>query len=118
MDSLNIKQFQKEVAIPYAGSKLYTMAVEKNWRLPDSWIGYSQHSYETLPLRTDALTSAEVLKFRDDTFHQYFTNDSYLARVKRKFGEDVVSHIRDMTHIRLRRKLLEEDIKHARAAAV
>jgi radical SAM superfamily enzyme YgiQ (UPF0313 family) len=94
-------------AMAYPGSKLYGMAVEKNWRLPDSWIGYSQHSYETLPLRTEALTSAEVLKFRDDAFHRYFTNDGYLARVRRKFGEDVVSHIRDMTGIRLRRKLLE-----------
>jgi hypothetical protein len=48
-----------------------------------------------------------VLKFRDDAFHRYFTNDGYLARVRRKFGEDVVSHIRDMTKIRLRRRLLE-----------
>jgi anaerobic magnesium-protoporphyrin IX monomethyl ester cyclase len=81
--------------------------VEKRWQLPDSWIGYSQHSYETLPLRTDALTSAEVLKFRDGAFHRYFTDASYLALVERKFGEDVVSHIRDMTKIRLKRKLLE-----------
>jgi len=95
----------------YPGSKLYTMAVEKRWQLPDSWIGYSQHSYETFPLRTDALTNAEVLKFRDDAFHRYFTNDSYLALVRRKFGEDVVGHIRDMTKIRLRRKLLESDAR-------
>jgi len=40
------------------------------------------------------------------------------ARVKRKFGEDVVSHIQDMAHIRPRRKLLEDDIKRARAAIV
>jgi radical SAM superfamily enzyme YgiQ (UPF0313 family) len=91
----------------YPGSKLYTMAVEKKWQLPDSWIGYSQHGYETFPLRTDALTSAEVLAFRDDAFHRYFTDESYLALVRRKFGEDVVAHIRDMTKIRLRRKLLE-----------
>jgi anaerobic magnesium-protoporphyrin IX monomethyl ester cyclase len=94
-------------AMAYPGSKLYSMAVEKRWQLPDSWIGYSQHSYETLPLRTDALTSAEVLKFRDGAFHRYFTDASYLALVERKFGEDVVSHIRDMTKIRLKRKLLE-----------
>ncbi len=94
-------------AMAYPGSKLYGMAVEKRWRLPDSWIGYSQHGYETLPLRTDALTSAEVLKFRDDAFHRYFTDDSYLALVRRKFGEEVVGHIKDMTKIRLRRRLLE-----------
>jgi anaerobic magnesium-protoporphyrin IX monomethyl ester cyclase len=98
-------------AMAYPGSKLYSMAVEKRWQLPDSWIGYSQHSYETLPLRTDALTSAEVLKFRDGAFHRYFTDASYLSLVERKFGEDVVSHIRDMTKIRLRRKLLETDTR-------
>ena len=41
-------------AMAYPGSKLYTMALEKGWELPDSWIGYSQHSFETMPLRTDA----------------------------------------------------------------
>jgi hypothetical protein len=105
-------------AMAYPGSKLYTMAVDKKWELPDSWIGYSQHSYETLPLRTDALTSAEVLKFRDDAFHRYFTNDSYLALVRRKFGEDVVSHIRDMTKIRLKRQLLEQDAERKPVAAL
>jgi radical SAM superfamily enzyme YgiQ (UPF0313 family) len=95
-------------AMAYPGSKLYGMAVEKRWRLPDSWIGYSQHSYETLPLRTDALTSAEVLQFRDDAFQQYFANPSYLALVKRKFGEEVVEHVREMTKIRLPRRLLEQ----------
>ncbi|HEY7655536.1 MAG TPA: radical SAM protein [Burkholderiales bacterium] len=94
-------------AMAYPGSKLYAMAVEKKWPLPDSWIGYSQHSYETFPLRTDALTSAEVLAFRDDAFHRYFTSESYLALVRRKFGEDVVGHIRGMTKIRLKRRLLE-----------
>jgi radical SAM superfamily enzyme YgiQ (UPF0313 family) len=96
-------------AMAYPGSKLYAMAVEKKWQLPDSWIGYSQHSYETLPLRTDALTSAEVLRFRDDSFHRYFTDERYLALIRRKFGADVVGHIRDMTKIRLKRKLLESD---------
>ena len=102
----------------YPGSKLYTMAVEKKWQLPESWIGYSQHSYETFPLRTDALTNAEVLRFRDEAFHRYFTDESYLALVRRKFGEDVVSHLRDMTRIRLRRKLLEEATGQKPALAV
>jgi len=100
-------------AMAYPGSKLYAMAVEKKWQLPGSWIGYSQHSYEAVPLRTDTLTSAEVLNFRDNAFHQYFTDESYLALVRRKFGEDVVGHIRDMTKIRLRRKLLEAPVARA-----
>ena len=95
-------------AMAYPGSKLYTMAVEKGWALPDSWIGYSQHSYETFPLRTEALTNAEVLKFRDEAFTKYFTSPSYLKLVREKFGEDVLTHINDMTAIKLKRKLYSD----------
>jgi anaerobic magnesium-protoporphyrin IX monomethyl ester cyclase len=93
-------------AMAYPGSKLYTMAVEQNWQLPESWIGYSQHSYETLPLRTETLSSAEVLKFRDEAFMTYFKAPGYLQLVQRKFGSAVVEHLNDMTKIRLKRKIL------------
>lgn len=92
-------------AMAYPGSQLYRMAVEKGWELPDSWIGYSQHSYETRPLRTEVLGAAEVLKFRDEAFMRYFSNPKYLDMVRKKFGADVVQHIRDMTQIKLKRKL-------------
>lgn len=97
-------------AMAYPGSKLYTTALEGEWALPASWIGYSQHSYETHPLRTEALTSAEVLRFRDEAFVKYFTSPSYLELVRRRFGEEVLSHVKDMTKIRLRRKLLEAPV--------
>lgn len=93
-------------AMAYPGSKLYTMAVEKGWDLPDSWIGYSQHSYETQPLRTEALRSAEVLKFREEAFMKYFSNPGYLSFVRKKFGDDIVQHIHEMTKIKLKRKIL------------
>jgi len=105
-------------AMAYPGSKLYTLAIEEGRKLPDKWIGYSQHSYETFPLQTDTLSNAEVLRFRDEAFTRYFTDENYLALVRRRFGEGVVSHIRDMTGIRLKRKLLEEDIKRPRTAVV
>jgi anaerobic magnesium-protoporphyrin IX monomethyl ester cyclase len=95
-------------AMAYPGSKLYAMAIEKKWELPDSWIGYSQHSYETLPLPTDHCTAAEVLKFRDDAFMAYFTDERYLNLVRRKFGEPVVDHLKAMTQIRLKRKIYTE----------
>jgi radical SAM superfamily enzyme YgiQ (UPF0313 family) len=97
-------------AMAYPGSKLYGMAVDKGWELPSGWIGYSQHSYETHPLRTDALTSAEVLKFRDEAFAKYFTNPSYLGLVRRRFGEPVEAHVKQMASFRLKRKLLEEPV--------
>jgi radical SAM superfamily enzyme YgiQ (UPF0313 family) len=92
-------------AMAYPGSQLYRLAEEKGWDLPDSWIGYSQHSFETLPLRTEVLSAAEVLKFRDEAFMRYFSNKKYLNMVRRKFGEDVVRHIHEMTRIRLKRKI-------------
>ncbi len=94
-------------AMAYPGSKLYGMALDNKLELPTSWIGYSQHSYETLPLRTDHCTSAEVLKFRDEAFMTYFTNERYLNLVRKKFGEPVVEHLKAMTQIKLKRKIYE-----------
>ena len=95
-------------AMAYPGSALYTMAVAKGLPLPERWSGYSQHSYDCRPLPTDHLTAAEVLKFRDDAFHAYFSNPRYLAMVGRTFGADTRAHIEDMASRRLKRRLLEE----------
>lgn len=92
-------------AMAYPGSSLYRMAVEKGWELPESWIGYSQHSFECKPLRTETLSAAEVLKFRDEAFMKYFSNPKYLDMVQKKFGDGVEQHIREMTKIRLKRAL-------------
>lgn len=97
-------------AMAYPGSKLYTMAVENKWELPDSWIGYSQHSYETKPMRTEVLPASEVLRFRDTAFTKYFSNPSYLSLVQRKFGDEVLNHIKEMTKINLKRKILEDTV--------
>jgi len=97
-------------AMAYPGSKLYKMALEQGWDLPASWIGYSQHSYEAHPLRTEALTSAQVLKFRDQAFTRYFTNPGYQDLVRRRFGADVLAHVQQMTQVGLKRKLLEEAV--------
>jgi anaerobic magnesium-protoporphyrin IX monomethyl ester cyclase len=95
-------------AMAYPGSPLYRTAVEKGLALPESWIGYSQHSYECRPLPTDTLSAAEVLKFRDDAFHEYFSHPPYLAMVEERFGSETRRHVEEMAEHRLRRKLLEE----------
>jgi anaerobic magnesium-protoporphyrin IX monomethyl ester cyclase len=95
-------------AMAYPGSKLYEIAIKKGWELPKEWYGFSQHSYETLPLPTKYISAKEVLKFRDDAFHQYFENLDYLNMVEEKFGKKVKEHIHEMTKIRLRRKILDE----------
>lgn len=88
----------------YPGSQLYRQAVAEGWRLPETWSGYSQHSVDTLPLPTKHLSPGQVLKFRDDAFHAYFTNPRYLEMVERTFGAPTAAHIREMTKTRLERK--------------
>src|SRR5262249_24578773 len=94
-------------AMAYPGSQLYNTAVAKGWALPDSWSGFSQHSYDCKPLPTDVLSAADVLKFRDEAFHEYFSNPRYLDMVTQRFGWETRSHIAEMASHRLRRRLLE-----------
>jgi radical SAM superfamily enzyme YgiQ (UPF0313 family) len=91
-------------AMAYPGSPLYEMALREKWPLPEKWTGYSQHSVDSLPLRTKYLSAGEVLKFRDQAFMTYFTSPRYLDMVGRKFGPATVQHIRDMTAVKLERQ--------------
>jgi radical SAM superfamily enzyme YgiQ (UPF0313 family) len=94
-------------AMAYPGSKLYEIAVKERWKLPDEWHGFSQLSYETLPLPTKYISAQESLKFRDDAFHKYFGTPLYLEMIERKFGRTVREHMQEMTRTRLKRKALE-----------
>ena len=93
-------------AMAYPGSKLYTHAIEHGTKLPAEWIGYSQHSFETEPLATATLTSAEVLAYRDHAFKVYFSSTSYQAMVRSKFGQRTLEHIQRMVDQPLPRRLL------------
>jgi anaerobic magnesium-protoporphyrin IX monomethyl ester cyclase len=95
-------------AMAYPGSPLYGMAIERGWALPQTWSGFSQHSYDCLPLPTANVSAADVLSFRDQAFDRYFTNKRYLGMVAQKFGWETRSHIEHMTRHKLRRKILEE----------
>ena len=92
-------------AMAYPGSQLHKEAKPED--LPDEWIGYSQHSYETQPLPTKTLSQADVLRMRDNYFDLYFTDPMYLKMMTEKFGYNVVNQIERMTKIKLKRKLLE-----------
>lgn len=94
-------------AMAYPGSRLYEIAVKGNWQLPKAWHAFSQHSYEALPLPTNHISAKDVLRFRDDSFHEYFENPVYLNMIEDKFGGKVKIYIEKMTKLRLRRKLLE-----------
>jgi radical SAM superfamily enzyme YgiQ (UPF0313 family) len=93
-------------AMAYPGSKLYDLALGQGLRLPPDWIGYSQHSFESLPLPTETLSGEEVLEFRDRAFQLYFRDSSYLAMIRAKFGAETVEHIGRMLAEPLPRKHL------------
>ena len=103
---LNCEFINVYCASAYPGSRLYNIAIQNNWALPDSWMGYAQHSYDFLPLPTKYLSATEVLKFRDKAFDIYFTNERYLNMVEQKFGKIAREHIEAMTQHKLKRKLL------------
>ena len=88
------------------GSPLYYTAKQNDWNLPDSYGGYAFLSYDSQPLPTRHLSAAEVLKFRDDAWHTYFSHGPYLELVERKFGSQQRKNIEDMAKIRLKRQLL------------
>ncbi|MCX7712810.1 MAG: radical SAM protein [Chthoniobacterales bacterium] len=88
------------------GSPLYFQAKANGWKLPDSYAGYAFLSYESQPLPTKYLSAAEVLKFRDEMWHRYFTYPPYLELIERKFGLQERKNIEEMAKIRLKRKLL------------
>lgn len=91
-------------AMAYPGSALYTQAQSEGWALPGSWAGYSQHSYDSLPLPTKHLSAAEVLRFRDKAFDEYFASPRYQAAVRKTFGQDTLDHITQMASHVLERK--------------
>ncbi|MBN4066758.1 radical SAM protein [Simkania negevensis] len=96
-------------AMAYPGSKLYTMAIKEGWELPSSWIGFSQHGHETFPMKTETLSSKEVLLFRDAAFNIFYENENYYDMLRVKFGQGVVDEVKRIMQKRLPRKLFSED---------
>lgn len=94
-------------AMAYPGSKLYDIANKEGWPLPRQWHGFSQHSYEMLPLPTKYLDAKEVLRFRDGAFHNFFNSPVYLNMLEEKFGSKVKKHIEQMSRKKLKRRILE-----------
>jgi len=96
--------FYAAQALP--GSPLYMYAKREGWDLPRRPEEYAFLSYECKPLRTKHLEAAEVLRFRDEAWHRYFTNLDYLSMIEHKFSAHARANIEDLSKIRLKRKLL------------
>jgi radical SAM superfamily enzyme YgiQ (UPF0313 family) len=104
---LNCEMSNFYSAMAYPGSQLYQMALDNNWKLPDSWLGYSQHAVDSLPLPTKHLSAGEVLAFRDAAWTKYYTNPKYLKLVSERFGPKTLEHIERLSKVRLDRKYAE-----------
>ena len=89
-------------------NKVYTKLEHKQHvlQLPDTYVGYSQHSYETLNLSNDNLSAKQILSFRDKAWMTYHTDPSYLKLLEDKFGIKARENVEKSTKIKLKRKLL------------
>ena len=97
-------------AMALPGSQLYKKAIKNNVKLPENYEGYSFHSYDTINLPTDKLKAYEVLKYRDQCFDKYHNHIPFLNRIEKKFGLKARLNIEKMTEIKLKRKVIEQQI--------
>ena len=103
---LNAENHNMYCATSLPGSPLYMKAKQEGWHLPDKYSEFGFLAYDHIPSRTYSLESKEVLAFRDYAFHACFENPRYLNMIHNKFGPEAVSHIKSLTDIKLKRKLL------------
>tara|TARA_Y100000816_G_scaffold271692_1_gene236448 strand:- start:1048 stop:2583 length:1536 start_codon:yes stop_codon:yes gene_type:complete len=106
---LNTMGWNGYAATALPGSELYKIAINKGLDVPETYEAYSFHSYNALPLSNDNLTAAQILKFRDEAFLKYHTNEKFLNKVSKKFGNVALENIKKMTSIKLNRKILEQN---------
>jgi radical SAM superfamily enzyme YgiQ (UPF0313 family) len=105
---LNTLAMNVYAAMALPGSQLYKTAIENGYQLPAGYTGYSFHSYDTLPMPTEYLTPAQILKFRDDFFIKYHSDPKFQEKLLQKFGEVAVNNITKSLKIVLRRKIIED----------
>jgi len=103
---LNCEHANFYAAMALPGSPLYMEAKNNNWELPQTFDEFAFLSYDCKPLRTKSLSGAEVLKFRDDAWHTYFSHKPFLDLVENKFGIQSRQNVEEMSKIRLKRKIL------------
>lgn len=106
MVEINAEYSNMYASMNLPGSRNYMEAKSRGDELPDSYAGYGFLSYECLPARTEALTAAEILKFRDEAYVKYNTGDRYLSLIEKKFGSVAAANIREQSKIKLLRKIL------------
>lgn len=105
---MNTEEANFYSAMAYPGSPLYGTAKKEGWKLPETYAGFSQHSYYSQPLPTKYLSAEQVLAFRDEAWMTYHTNPKFLDMLKIKFGQVAVDETLKSAQIKLKRKILEK----------
>jgi radical SAM superfamily enzyme YgiQ (UPF0313 family) len=103
---LNCEHANFYTAMALPGSQLYSYAQKNKWDIPTEFEEFAFLSYECKPLRTKYLTGPEILRFRDEKWNEYFSNEKYLDMVQSKFGLESRTNLEEMSKIKLKRKLL------------
>jgi radical SAM superfamily enzyme YgiQ (UPF0313 family) len=103
---LNTAGWNTYAAMALPGSQLYKTALINGYELPTTYTGYSFHAYDTVPMPTETLTPAQILKFRDDAFTIYHNDPRFLNRIERLFGKTAADNIQEMSKVKLKRKIL------------
>jgi anaerobic magnesium-protoporphyrin IX monomethyl ester cyclase len=107
---LNTLGWNTYAAMALPGSQLYKEAVQNGTDLPKKYSEFSFHSYDTKPLPTKKLKAAEILKIRDDHFHEYFSNKNFQSKIRTKFGQTPVDNINEMLKVKLKRKIIDKNL--------
>ena len=103
---LNCEHTNFYCATALPGSPLYLQAKQYGWDLPEAYEEFAFLSYEHKPLQTKYLSAAQVLKFRDDAWHRVFNDPPFHQLVKNKFGQQALDNVKELSKIKLERKLL------------
>ncbi|OGR53752.1 MAG: hypothetical protein A2X39_04935 [Elusimicrobia bacterium GWC2_56_31] len=103
---LNTEYANFFIAMAYPGTRLHEMAKAKGYELPEQWGQYGFFAPDSLPLRNEHLSAAEILKFRDTAFEEYYASPRYQKMLSETFG----GHILDF----LKTKVLSKKIVRTR----
>lgn len=95
------------VTMAYPGSPLHAETPPE--RLPATWRGYSQHNDDCQPVGTDTLSPADVVRFRDTAFREFYGNRKYREHLNWRHGQEALDDVDKMLSYRLPRKLLGGD---------
>lgn len=102
---LNTAGWNMYAAMALPGSELYKYALDNDLELPGTYSAFSFHSTNTLPLRTDNLTAADILKFRDKAFIDYHSSSEFQSLILEKFGEESINTINETLKYKLKRDI-------------